>query len=533
MGGGPVEPFLSSAAAVAAPGDTIAKIHYRRSLDPRYAELDCLVPLDSAIYVSLLDPLNTPTFKPSPTKPIPAWMQLLPKQQTSSSNQVLKTRPRSILDAYFRPPSRFEFRSPSLSSRQQHTKKVQGSDNDRNINSDNKYEKVEMDMLCPRGRSRSRYISRFPTAVSPVPVPASSSQSQSQSHTQHVSRRRLQKSGKSTERNDLRTRRSLSPDPKFSHDSGSPGPYKQPAIIADEPLKRPSSRLTHSHSHSHSHSQSRSHTRSHSHSHPHTEVQNESQAPAPNGMRRFNCFSPDPDSESDEKERGEIEVASPGPALCTPGCKGKNVAWHSTVAGGSEGSAAAHTHTHTLAHAHSRTHTYSHSNPDCLTSPSNAQFDTDITPETKAQTSVTNAVKNVQHTGPGPGPGPGSGLSSESHTLNQSHLNPHPKPPPSPSHSQPQSRSQLQLHPHQRRPLPPKRQQSPLAAAWNRVMRPPRIPPGQSREFLDLYKSDTSTPASASAAAAVVGVRRGGLSLAMPGRERGREIGKGAAVEKG
>jgi hypothetical protein len=37
------------------------------------------MPLDSTIYVSMSNPLGEPAFKPSPTKPIPRWMQYLPE----------------------------------------------------------------------------------------------------------------------------------------------------------------------------------------------------------------------------------------------------------------------------------------------------------------------------------------------------------------------------------------------------------------------------------------------------------------------
>lgn len=48
-----------------------------------------LLPLDSdptTIYVSLRNPLNEPSFKPSPTKPIPRWMQLL-RQGNQQQNE--------------------------------------------------------------------------------------------------------------------------------------------------------------------------------------------------------------------------------------------------------------------------------------------------------------------------------------------------------------------------------------------------------------------------------------------------------------
>ncbi|KAM9882075.1 mediator of rna polymerase ii transcription [Verticillium dahliae] len=40
--------------------------------------IDAIDPPDSTIYVSINDPLGEPAFKPSPTKPIPRWMQMLP-----------------------------------------------------------------------------------------------------------------------------------------------------------------------------------------------------------------------------------------------------------------------------------------------------------------------------------------------------------------------------------------------------------------------------------------------------------------------
>ncbi|KAL7626619.1 hypothetical protein AAE478_003392 [Parahypoxylon ruwenzoriense] len=62
---------------------------------------DCAVPLDSTIYVSILDPLGEPAFKPSPTKPIPSWMQWLPSHQ--DDHQQSEAQPHSILDEHFPP----------------------------------------------------------------------------------------------------------------------------------------------------------------------------------------------------------------------------------------------------------------------------------------------------------------------------------------------------------------------------------------------------------------------------------------------
>ncbi len=62
----------------------------------------CPVPLESAIYVSISDPLGEPAFKPSPTKPIPKWMQLLPSHWPDRI--PWDERPTSVLDDHFPRP---------------------------------------------------------------------------------------------------------------------------------------------------------------------------------------------------------------------------------------------------------------------------------------------------------------------------------------------------------------------------------------------------------------------------------------------
>ncbi|KAK7924103.1 hypothetical protein PG985_006157 [Apiospora marii] len=61
---------------------------------------DCVVPLDSTIYISILDPMGEPAFKPSPTKPIPKWMQRSSPQHRAP--RQAEPRPVSILDDHFR-----------------------------------------------------------------------------------------------------------------------------------------------------------------------------------------------------------------------------------------------------------------------------------------------------------------------------------------------------------------------------------------------------------------------------------------------
>ncbi|KAH9898956.1 hypothetical protein F4778DRAFT_792345 [Xylariomycetidae sp. FL2044] len=79
---------------------------------------DCVVPLDSTIYVSIFDPLGEPAFKPSRTKPIPLWMQMLPGNRGTSRDP--KPRPHSILDDYLGRPASAESVNPAAEVVQQH-----------------------------------------------------------------------------------------------------------------------------------------------------------------------------------------------------------------------------------------------------------------------------------------------------------------------------------------------------------------------------------------------------------------------------
>ncbi|KAI2463687.1 hypothetical protein F4781DRAFT_415796 [Annulohypoxylon bovei var. microspora] len=75
---------------------------------------ECIVPLDSTIYISILDPIGEPAFKPSPTKPIPRWMQWLPSQRNRHRRN--EPRPYSLLDEYF-PPNPVSSTGDSISKR--------------------------------------------------------------------------------------------------------------------------------------------------------------------------------------------------------------------------------------------------------------------------------------------------------------------------------------------------------------------------------------------------------------------------------
>jgi hypothetical protein len=173
------------------------------------------------------------------------------------------------------------------------------------------------------------------------------------------------------------TNRSYSPDSHYAT-SGTPSPYKRPSAVTDEPLRRPSSRLVMSQKHA--------------------------------GKNLYR------QPEVEEDEHGICPPISEG--------KGKSVAWHRTVVGGSN----------------------------------------DVASGIRYEPPLTVRVRENS----------------------------------------------------------PKRRDSPLAdesvGAWHRISKP-RTPPAQSREFIDLYKSDKAA-------------RTTQASFAMPGRGRGREIGRGCKKEK-
>ncbi|XXH04989.1 hypothetical protein Hte_011413 [Hypoxylon texense] len=138
---------------------------------------DCVVPLDSTIYVSILDPIGEPAFKPSPTKPIPRWMQWLPSQRKySQQNEV---QPRSILDEHFSPRSG----PPS-----------------------NKESQSKPKTVCPTTPPQAQRRPAHPQLTRHIHVPGN-------------------------------------PEPSSMADSTIKA-LKGPSFVLDEPLKRPSSRVT-------------------------------------------------------------------------------------------------------------------------------------------------------------------------------------------------------------------------------------------------------------------------------------------------
>ncbi|KAI1290676.1 hypothetical protein F5Y03DRAFT_401105 [Xylaria venustula] len=77
-------PPISSRHLAPASASSPTALHYRRSRNPRFAHLECIVPFDAALYVSICDPFNnsatahTPTFRARAARSLPAWMRLLP-----------------------------------------------------------------------------------------------------------------------------------------------------------------------------------------------------------------------------------------------------------------------------------------------------------------------------------------------------------------------------------------------------------------------------------------------------------------------
>ncbi|KAI0602958.1 hypothetical protein F4775DRAFT_598136 [Biscogniauxia sp. FL1348] len=172
----------------------------------------CVVPLDSTIYVSLFDPTDGPSFKPSPTKPIPRWMRMLPGQRTQYRKR--QPRPRSILDAHFRPSSStMSVKSPPL-------------------------------ILCPTTTVTT--TTTKPSVVPPL-VPASTTRSTPptprRSPLSHLRlRRRKSRESMSSHFSELET----SPDPgtrPLAALSASSSSFRGHSFVADEPLQRPLSHV--------------------------------------------------------------------------------------------------------------------------------------------------------------------------------------------------------------------------------------------------------------------------------------------------
>ncbi|KAI0452216.1 hypothetical protein F5B21DRAFT_527214 [Xylaria acuta] len=88
------------------PGETIARIHIRRSRqDPRFAELDGIVPLDSAVQMQISTDLDHPfhTHTHTPQRPPPALVRRPLPWLRQRNQEEKEERPASVLDAHFLP----------------------------------------------------------------------------------------------------------------------------------------------------------------------------------------------------------------------------------------------------------------------------------------------------------------------------------------------------------------------------------------------------------------------------------------------
>ncbi|KAI0909629.1 hypothetical protein F4823DRAFT_417601 [Ustulina deusta] len=283
----PSSPTMSSSTAEGKEGETLARLHYRRCRDPRFAKLECVVPFDAALYVSIFDPLNTPAFKPHPAKPLPRWMRLLPggdrireeiSQQKDHHHHPCPEEeegeeeeeergeacwpPRSVLDVHFPPAATFSAARrtapPQANDVRANSTAMRASEPGDERNGNGK------EMVRPRARAP------LPLASSPPPQPPSPPISPSPFPSPpplppppppQQQQRRRRKSNEST----------TSPSPDHAPQSGSEDShgnsgcstrsnsllsdlgypstaappsstkpiYKRPAIIADEPLRRP------------------------------------------------------------------------------------------------------------------------------------------------------------------------------------------------------------------------------------------------------------------------------------------------------
>ncbi|KAF2966326.1 hypothetical protein GQX73_g7272 [Xylaria multiplex] len=224
---------------------TIARLHYRRSTDPRFAELECLVPQHAALYVSIFDPINAPAFKPSPAKPLPSWMQLLPRNQrdTGKDGCGRTWSPRSVLDIHFPPAEAFARPCSDGGSARADECGVKPADeleNEKNGSRNDSGNENGMEIVRPHAR--------LPPSSSP-PQGRNDSQFPDQVECDCGSDSDLQKGdrGRPDSPPDLAPPADeFDSEYEIEHGYGIPPltPYKRPAVVADEPLRRPSARRT-------------------------------------------------------------------------------------------------------------------------------------------------------------------------------------------------------------------------------------------------------------------------------------------------
>ncbi|TGJ83387.1 hypothetical protein E0Z10_g5357 [Xylaria hypoxylon] len=241
--------------------ETIARLHYRRSRDPRFAELECLVPQHAALYVSIFDPVDTPAFRPSPAKPLPNWMRLLSCQNQRNEGKEPCERtwsPSSVLDVHFPPAEAFvrpctdDVGMRSAGAGMRRTDKLNnettGHKDQSGSGSGN-----GVDIIRPRACPPLSFISPSPR-VSPCPLitPSPSPPLHQNTSDESISSQFSERLKSDCDR-DGGSHDNPTPLPDFAYpgnqfeienEHGIPPLkiYKRPSVVADEPLRLSSSR---------------------------------------------------------------------------------------------------------------------------------------------------------------------------------------------------------------------------------------------------------------------------------------------------
>ncbi|KAI0527744.1 hypothetical protein F5B22DRAFT_2419 [Xylaria bambusicola] len=268
--------------------DTLARLHYRRyRANPRFAKLECVVPVDAALYVSIFDPMGSPAFRPRPAKPLPKWMRLLPRthelgrkndkegdclekncpDQDMEEVEECYPSPRSVLDVHFPPASTFRARQ-LVDNGVRETPENPMND----IVRESAVNEKRVGMTYPDARPPLRFACLTPPlmppprsgAISPSPGPApilkpapprrsydrEANESVNSDLSEELSQCQSEGADEEMLNNDSRRYSSpqsesgyidIKPDPTALRPTQTP--HKRPSIVSDEPLQQPSSRL--------------------------------------------------------------------------------------------------------------------------------------------------------------------------------------------------------------------------------------------------------------------------------------------------
>ncbi|KAK5631953.1 hypothetical protein RRF57_007668 [Xylaria bambusicola] len=274
--------------------DTLARLHYRRyRADPRFAKLECIVPIDAALYVSIFDPVGSPAFRPHPVKPLPQWIRLLPRtyeirrkndiggdcREKNCPDQDMEDvvvmeeeecypSPHSVLDVHFPPATTFRARSCVDHGVFEGPERPMDDLMSEHIGNEERVQMAYPDARPPlRFASLTPPLTPPPRAVTispspsppPVPQPRKSYDREANESINSDLSEQLSQCQSEDNREDIEeeisgnhSRRCSSPQSVLVYTKINPGltplspaktPYKRPSIVSDEPLRQPSSRL--------------------------------------------------------------------------------------------------------------------------------------------------------------------------------------------------------------------------------------------------------------------------------------------------